>query len=550
MKKCISFLLALVLIGTPIAPVLANSEPELLRIAGSNRYETAVEISKYCFTSADAVVIASGEGFADALTGGTLASAVKGPILLTEKKTLPASTEAEIKRLAPKQIYLLGGENSVSTEVEFALFQYAPVERIAGFSRFDTAALIREKALSLDATLFKDLSTVVNGYQFSDALPAAAYAVYKKRPLILTNGTDEVLATDTLIGGMTSAPHYSGSRRLSGANRYASSVAIAKSGFPKATTLILASGSSYPDALAAVSLSQKYSAPILLTDQKVVPKEIAAYVDNYPQLKRIIIVGGESTVSKEVGYHFVPERFPEAPTDFTELNKKSNARHGWAYQHNDPDLEALIQKYDAYSRIPGTPKQLALTFDCGYSLKDYTSRILDTLAEKDVDATFFLAGSFIDAEPKTTKRMTNEGNVVGNHTVDHLLAPDIISSRGIQRVIDDVKGLEEKYEQVTGLKLSPVLRAPEGLWSERSLALYQMMGYQTFFWDLAYLDWDPNNQYSPERALALLKEKTRPGAVILLHTISHTNTVILGDYIDWARSQGYEFVTALEVAPK
>lgn len=548
MKKFISWVLCLTLLLFPAQQAFAANDVSYERIAGSDRYLTSVEISKHSFQSADTVVIASGVGFADALTGGVLAAAVKGPVLLTAKDHLPDSVKEELQRLKPTQIYLLGGDNSISNAVEFELYTYATVERIQGNTRYETANRIREKILELNPDYHKTQSGYVSGLQFADALPAAAYAAHKKVPLLLTDGVSTIDGSDTVFGGATTIPKYSGKMRIAGSNRFSSSVEAANASFgknPKAVVLV--SGRSFPDALSAISLSVAHDAPILLVEKDTIPKEIATYLDQNTALEKILVVGGENTISRKIDRQYVQVPFPPVPEDLRPLNKFSNARKGWAYAHNDASLDALIRKHNAHSRFPEIGKKLILTFDCGYSLSDYTSRILDTLKEKKVQATFFLAGAFIDSEPKTTIRMTEEGHVVGNHTVDHKLAPDTIHTYGVQTIIDDIKGLEKKYKAVTGLELSPVIRPPEGLWSEKSLALYKMLGYETYFWDLAYLDWDIHNQPSESFALATLKEKTRPGAVILLHTISKTNTKILGEYIDWAKSQGYEFISPLDI---
>ncbi|MBR7007096.1 MAG: leucine-rich repeat protein, partial [Ruminococcus sp.] len=84
------------------------------RLAGAGRYETAVEISKAGFPDgSDTVVLAYGLNYADALAGVSLAKAKNAPILLTNLKTLPAETLAEIKRLKAKNVIILGGTGAV-----------------------------------------------------------------------------------------------------------------------------------------------------------------------------------------------------------------------------------------------------------------------------------------------------------------------------------------------------------------------------------------------------------------------------------------------------
>lgn len=225
-----------------------------------------------------------------------------------------------------------------------------------------------------------------------------------------------------------------------------------------------------------------------------------------------------------------------------------NTAYGWSYPASS-DVESLVNSYGGYSRILDADNQLILTFDCGYSYKDFAVRILDTLKNKNIKATFFVTGAFLEKEPETVVRMLNEGHTVGNHTMMHLNAPEALGNGTSDALVSDMLALEEFYRTVTGKDIHKFVRPPEGSWSERSLSLYQDLGYTTLFWDLTYRDWETDNQVPAPEALALLKDQTRDGAVILLHAISETNVQILGDYIDWAVSRGYRFVAPGEVLP-
>ena len=86
-----------------------------------------------------------------------------------------------------------------------------------------------------------------------------------------------------------------------------------------------------------------------------------------------------------------------------------------------------------------------------------------------------------------------------------------------------------------------LFRNPAGIFSERSLAVTQSLGYQSMFWSFAYADWDPDKQPDQAEALKKLIDRLHPGALYLLHAVSATNIAILGDFIDQARSLGYEF---------
>ena len=155
------------------------------RLAGANRYDTAVAISQSAFPvdgSADAVVIATGTNFPDALAAASLAAQVNGPVLLTPTATLPASVAAEIERLDPDIIYIIGGTAAISTAVANQLAGFAPTERLSGANRYDTAIAISQEAFPAGA----DIVYVAVGTNFPDALAGAAQAAAAGAPVLLT----------------------------------------------------------------------------------------------------------------------------------------------------------------------------------------------------------------------------------------------------------------------------------------------------------------------------------------------------------------------------
>jgi len=113
-------------------------------IAGSNRYETAAKMSAAAFDSAEAVVLATGENWPDALGGAALAGATNAPILLTRTASLPGETLTEIRRLGARRAVILGGTGAVSVAVETALeaeLGRDTVTRIGGADRYETSVL-------------------------------------------------------------------------------------------------------------------------------------------------------------------------------------------------------------------------------------------------------------------------------------------------------------------------------------------------------------------------------------------------------------------------
>ena len=180
-------------------------------------------------------------------------------------------------------------------------------------------------------------------------------------------------------------------------------------------------------------------------------------------------------------------------------------------------------------------KKIYLTFDEGYE-NGYTAPILDTLKEKNVRAVFFITGDYARREGELVQRMIDEGQIVGNHTWRHYSMPE--KSEDVCR--EEIRLLHDYVRDNFGCEMT-LLRPPKGEFSEKTLALASQMGYRTCLWSFAYKDWDANAPGDPAQSLRKLTDRLHDGAVYLLHAVSPTNAAILGEFIDQARAQGYEF---------
>lgn len=182
-------------------------------------------------------------------------------------------------------------------------------------------------------------------------------------------------------------------------------------------------------------------------------------------------------------------------------------------------------------------KVLYLTFDCGYE-NGYTSKILDTLKEKNVNAAFFCTLPQVKENPDLIKRMIDEGHIVGNHSVTHPSFAEITT----EQMTTEVKGMEV-YLQETFNYSEPYFRFPKGEYNEIALNQLNKLGYTCVFWSSAYADWDLNNQKGKDYAYEKVVSRLHPGSVILLHSVSPDNANALPDIIDEARRQGYKFLS-------
>lgn len=203
-----------------------------------------------------------------------------------------------------------------------------------------------------------------------------------------------------------------------------------------------------------------------------------------------------------------------------------------------------LRQYDAYY-IGDTAKNIIyLTFDCGYE-NGNTEPILDALKKHNVKATFFVVGNFLETSPEIVKRIVEEGHTVGNHTYHHLDMSAISSIASFEKETQDV---EKLFEQITGTQITKFYRPPQGKYSVENLKMAQELGYHTFFWSLAYVDWYQDKQPTKEEAFGKLLKRIHPGAIVLLHSTSSTNAQILDELLSKWEEMGYTVCPLTELA--
>ncbi len=155
---------------------------DVIRLSGPNRYATAAAISEFGFPAgANTVILATGHSFADALAGGPAAAEFNGVVLLTHPTTLSPETLAEIERLDPDEIIILGGPSAVSVEIEDFLSEMASTTRVYGSNRYATTAAISAYSF---APGIGELYIAV-GTNFPDALAGGAAAGHAGSPMLI-----------------------------------------------------------------------------------------------------------------------------------------------------------------------------------------------------------------------------------------------------------------------------------------------------------------------------------------------------------------------------
>ena len=303
-------------------------------LAGDNRYQTAVEVSKDTFPDgADSVVVASGRTWADGLSASALAGALDAPILLVPMNAVPGEVAGEVARLAPKNAWIVGGEGVVGPEIQSflagAVDSEAAVTRLGGADRYATAAMVAEalvETVSTNGDTWDGTYILASGTNFPDALAVSPIAASKSWPILLTgaNGlnakTAEFLRTSgakdgIVLGGCgavctdtaAEAEAITGgtATRVAGTDRYMTALEIAR--YAQEHTdlgtgdIAVASGQSFPDALTSGVRQARNGSILVLTPAGNLHSGVADFLQELdPETaRRLTFVGGVAAVSQE-----------------------------------------------------------------------------------------------------------------------------------------------------------------------------------------------------------------------------------------------------------
>ena len=299
-------------------------------VAGSTRYATTIAASKMAFGDgeADAVVVASGTNWPDALGAAALAGTVNGPILLTAPGSLSAGVTDEIARLGAAEVIVVGGEAAVSAEVYDALAALPSMEatRIGGATRYDTARLIAEETVRRiedGGGVYDGTAFIATGVNFPDALAASAFAADTGRPILLSapaglsaetsSAIDAIGVTRALVLGSEAALASRVSSdlasivgeenvvRLAGVNRYTTATSIIGFCLPESSLgyggLAIATGQDFPDALAGGVMAARMGTFLGLTHTSYLHPDLAQMLlDHAGEVGSPHILGSETVI--------------------------------------------------------------------------------------------------------------------------------------------------------------------------------------------------------------------------------------------------------------
>ncbi len=319
-------LMSLVLTTALSAGPVKAAAGKVTRIGEIDRYATAAKVATTSWTTSDDVVLVSGDGYADAVSASALAKKLNAPILLTTAGSLNSDTKNALTTLKAKNVYVVGGEASVSSSVRDELKKTYTLTELGGANRYETNAKVAQKLVDLGVKA--DEVIMVGGEGFSDALSVAPVAAAKGQILLLGMNNSSymqpvldfvsknkskvtVVGTKNVISDSILST-INGTRVDGGSDRFDTNLKVLASfkDALKMDKLYVASAQEnsrddgYADALVASALAGKTSAPLVLVDKDgstATTNAIKYIKDNADKTKTDLnVIGGTGVVSTNV----------------------------------------------------------------------------------------------------------------------------------------------------------------------------------------------------------------------------------------------------------
>lgn len=189
--------------------------------------------------------------------------------------------------------------------------------------------------------------------------------------------------------------------------------------------------------------------------------------------------------------------------------------------------------------VETSDKTVSITFDCAWEADDIPD-ILRALKEAGVKASFFVVGQWAEKNPDMVKMMAEDGHDVANHSYSHFR----MGSLDRAAIRAEIKQCGDQLMKSTGMTCD-LFRAPYGDYNNVVLAEAKKLGYYTIQWDVDSLDWRPG--ISREEIMLRIRQKVRPGSIILFHNDTPHTAKMLPDVISELKGKGYSFKPVSEL---
>ncbi len=287
--------------------VISRTTP--VRVAGTDRIGTAVAVSQLNFPSggAGAVVLARSDDFPDALVAAPLAAATRAPLLFVQGGSLPTVTRNEISRVlgAHGSVYLIGSTSAIPTSVETTLQSLGyTTTRIGGADRYATAVAVAN-VLGGRSTVF-----LATGINFPDALAAGPAAAHVGGVVLLTDGSSVPAVTRAYLNAHVGTVYAVGGPaaradgaaiQIVGTDRFSTATTLASTFFSTPSSVGVASGATFADAMSGGAYLARVGGPIVLTYPTAMPGSTSNYLNVVrSSVATSSIFGGTAAISTNV----------------------------------------------------------------------------------------------------------------------------------------------------------------------------------------------------------------------------------------------------------
>ena len=196
------------------------------------------------------------------------------------------------------------------------------------------------------------------------------------------------------------------------------------------------------------------------------------------------------------------------------------------------------KKLPVYSVDNADEKTIAISFDAAWGA-DKTKKIVDLLKERNLKATFFLVGFWVDAYKEEVAYIADNGMEIGNHSKNHLH----MNSLDAAKTKKEIEYVNQAVRNLTGV--SPVVfRAPFGEYDDQLISCVEDLGMLPIQWDVDSLDW---KGISGNEIVKRVVSKVKSGSIILCHNNSDHILDALPTILDELTQKGYKFVTVGEL---
>ena len=402
-KKLLKTVVMLSLATTLAVPFNTLADSQGKRIGGRDRFEVAINVANK-FSDSKSCIVLNYLAYSDSISSSEIA---KGdmPIYYTKSDSIDSNTLKDIRNKGYKNVFIIGGEKSVSKNVENELAKISKITRVSGRNRYD----VNYKTLDKN----KENLIVVSGENFADGLVSSALAQIKNATIAITPSNEvherlkqylnlnKNLKNIYIVGGEKSISKnvenklskYANVQRISGANRYETSEKLAKE--ISDSKYIVVSGENFADNLVAGSLARKDKRAVVLSKRA----DFSPMIKEISKDKDFIVVGGNLSIDESI--------FDKnLDTDKTE-NKKVTVKETIKYatkEEKDPTLKQGERK----TKQRGANGEKEIIYEETYKDGVFISKkkIGENITKKPVDE-IILVGTKADKEPTvTTKRVT------------------------------------------------------------------------------------------------------------------------------------------------